>query len=78
MVVGVNGAGKTTTIAKLAYQFKMPEKKYSWCCGYFQGCSNRSAADLGRQGRGSLIKQQMGSDPASVAYDTVKSAVAGK
>lgn len=79
MVVGVNGVGKTTTIGKLAAQLVGEGKKV------FIGASDtfRAAAvdqlDIWAQRAGAtLIKQQMGSDPASVAYDTLKSAVANR
>ena len=77
MVVGVNGVGKTTTIGKLAYNFTQAGNKV------VLGAADtyRAAADeqLERWGEGvgvSVIKHKMGTDPASVAYDTVKSAVA--
>ena len=77
MVVGVNGVGKTTTIGKLAYNFTQAGNKV------VLGAADtyRAAADeqLGRWGERvgvSVIKHKMGTDPASVAYDTVKSAVA--
>ena len=62
LVVGVNGVGKTTTIGKLAWQFKQ-EGKQVWL----------GAADTFRA---AAVKQQMGSDPASVAFDTLQSAKA--
>ncbi|SMC78880.1 signal recognition particle-docking protein FtsY [Cellulophaga tyrosinoxydans] len=76
MVVGVNGVGKTTTIGKLAYQFK--KKGYKVVLG--AGDTFRAAAIdqlqiwADRVGI-PIIKQQMGSDPASVAFDTLSSAV---
>ena len=77
MVVGVNGVGKTTTIGKLAYQFK--KAGYSVVLG--AGDTFRAAAIdqlqiwADRVGV-PIVKQQMGSDPASVAFDTLQSAVA--
>ena len=77
MVVGVNGVGKTTTIVKLAYQFK--KAGYSVILG--AGDTFRAAAIdqlqiwADRVGV-PIVKQQMGSDPASVAFDTLQSAVA--
>ena len=79
MVVGVNGVGKTTTIGKLAHQFTQAGKKVVL-----------GAADTFRAGaidqlqvwadrtNVSLVKQEMGSDPASVAFDTLQSAVSQK
>ena len=75
MVVGVNGVGKTTTIGKLAWHFKKADQKgYSGCCRYFQGrCVDQLSIWAERVGV-PIVKQQMGSDPASVAFDTVTSA----
>ena len=79
IVVGVNGVGKTTTIGKLAHQFTQAGKKVVL-----------GAADTFRAGaidqlqvwadrtNVSLVKQEMGSDPASVAFDTLQSAVSQK
>lgn len=77
MVVGVNGVGKTTTIGKLAYQFTKEGKKV--CLGAAD--TFRAAAieqlDIWAQRVGvPIVKQQTGSDPASVAYDTLRSAIA--
>ncbi len=76
MVVGVNGVGKTTTIGKLAYQFKKAGKKV------VLGASDtfRAAAidqlEIWAERTGvPVVKQEMGSDPASVAFDTLESAV---
>ncbi|MFD2827424.1 signal recognition particle-docking protein FtsY [Leeuwenhoekiella polynyae] len=76
MVVGVNGVGKTTTIGKLAYQFK--KKGLNVVLG--AGDTFRAAAIDQLQIWADrvdvpIVKQQMGSDPASVAFDTVQSAV---
>lgn len=76
MVVGVNGVGKTTTIGKLAYQFK--QQGYNVVLGAAD--TFRAAAvnqlDIWADRVGvSIIKQKMGADPASVAYDTLKSAI---
>jgi fused signal recognition particle receptor len=78
MVVGVNGAGKTTTIAKLAHQFKAAGKNVLiGAADTFRAAAiDQLQIWADRVGVG-LIKQQMGSDPASVAYDTLRSAVAG-
>ena len=77
MVVGVNGVGKTTTIGKLAYQFK--QQGYDVLLGAADTFRAAAVDQLDiwseRVGVG-IIKQSMGSDPASVAYDTLKSAIA--
>ncbi len=79
MIVGVNGVGKTTTIGKLAYQFKKSGKKVVLGAGdtfraaavdQLQIWADRVGVDI--------VKQKMGSDPASVAFDTLQSAVASK
>lgn len=79
MVVGVNGVGKTTTIGKLAYQFKQAGKKVilgasdtfrAAAVDQLQIWSERVGVDI--------VSQGMGADPASVAFDTLKSAVAKK
>ena len=77
MVVGVNGVGKTTTIGKLAYQFKQAGKKV--CLGAadtFRAAAVEQLVIWGERVGVPVVKQQMGSDPASVAFDTIKSAVA--
>jgi fused signal recognition particle receptor len=77
MVVGVNGVGKTTTIGKLAYQFKKAGKNvYLGAADTFRAAAVEQLVIWGERVGVPVIKQQMGSDPASVAYDTVKSAVA--
>ncbi len=79
MVVGVNGAGKTTTIAKLAYQFKSSGKKVLvGAADTFRAAAIEQLQIWAERAGVSLVKQQMGSDPASVAYDTLRSAVAGE
>jgi len=79
MVVGVNGSGKTTTIAKLAYQFKAAGKKVLiGAADTFRAAAIDQLQIWADRVGVSLIKQQMGSDPASVAYDTLRSAVAGE
>jgi fused signal recognition particle receptor len=78
MVVGVNGAGKTTTIAKLAHQFKSAEKNVLiGAADTFRAAAIDQLQIWADRVGVPLIKQQMGSDPASVAYDTLRSAVAG-
>jgi fused signal recognition particle receptor len=77
MVVGVNGVGKTTTIGKLAYQFKQAGKKvYLGAADTFRAAAIEQLVIWGERVGVPVIKQQMGSDPASVAFDTIKSAVA--
>jgi fused signal recognition particle receptor len=76
MVVGVNGAGKTTTIAKLAYQFKAAGKKVViGAADTFRAAAIDQLQIWADRVGVPIIKQQMGSDPASVAYDTLRSAV---
>ena len=75
MVVGVNGAGKTTTIGKLASQFtKKGLKVVLGAADTFRAAIDQLQAWADRTGV-PMIKQQLGSDPASVAYDTLSSAV---
>ena len=77
MVVGVNGLGKTTTIGKLAYQFAQAGKKvYLGAADTFRAAAVEQLSIWGERVGAQVIKQQMGSDPASVAYDTVSSAKA--
>jgi len=78
MVVGVNGAGKTTTIAKLAYQFKNAGKKVLiGAADTFRAAAIDQLQIWADRAGVPIVKQQMGSDPASVAYDTLRSAVSG-
>ena len=77
LVVGVNGVGKTTTIGKLAYQFK--KKGYKVMLGAadtFRAAAIEQLQEWGNRVDVPVIRQEMGSDPASVAYDTLSSAVA--
>ena len=77
MVVGVNGVGKTTTIGKLAYQFKKAGKKvYLGAADTFRAAAVEQLVEWGHRVVVPVVKQNMGSDPASVAYDTLASAVA--
>ncbi len=77
MVVGVNGVGKTTTIGKLAYQFKKAGNKVVLgAADTFRAAAIEQLEIWGNRVDVPVIKQQMGSDPASVAYDTVASAKA--
>lgn len=75
MVVGVNGVGKTTTIGKLAHQFKAAGKKvYLGAADTFRAAAIDQLQIWADRVDVPLIKQKMGSDPASVAYDTLQSA----
>ena len=76
MVVGVNGAGKTTTIGKLAYQFKKKGLKVVLgAADTFRAAAIDQLQVWADRVGVPLVKQQTGSDPASVAYDTLSSAV---
>lgn len=76
MVVGVNGVGKTTTIGKLAYQFKKQGKKVMLgAADTFRAAAIDQLQVWADRVDVPIIKQKMGSDPASVAFDTVQSAV---
>jgi fused signal recognition particle receptor len=78
MIVGVNGSGKTTTIAKLAYKYKQAGKKVLLgAADTFRAAAIDQLQIWGDRIGVPVVKQQMGSDPASVAYDTVRSAAAG-
>lgn len=77
MVVGVNGVGKTTTIGKLAYQFKKAGKSvYLGAADTFRAAAVEQLVIWGERVGVPVIKQNMGADPASVAFDTLSSAVA--
>ena len=77
LVVGVNGVGKTTTIAKLAYQFKKAGKKvYLGAADTFRAAAVEQLCIWGERVGVPVVKQQMGADPASVAFDTLSSAKA--
>ena len=79
MVVGVNGVGKTTTIGKLAYQFKKAGKKvYLGAADTFRAAAVEQLVIWSERVGVPIVKQQMGSDPASVAFDTLSSAVANQ
>ncbi|MCJ7449128.1 MAG: signal recognition particle-docking protein FtsY [Bacteroidales bacterium] len=78
LIVGVNGSGKTTTIAKLAYKYKAGGKKVLLgAADTFRAAAIEQLMIWAERAGVNVIKQQMGSDPASVAFDSVKSAVAG-
>ena len=77
MVVGVNGVGKTTTIGKLAYLYKQAGKKvYLGAADTFRAAAVEQLCIWGERVGVPVIKQQQGSDPASVAFDTLQSAKA--
>lgn len=77
LVVGVNGVGKTTTIGKLAYQFKKAGKKVMLgAADTFRAAAVEQICIWGERVGVPVVKQQMGSDPASVAFDTLQSAKA--
>nr|WP_294724578.1 signal recognition particle-docking protein FtsY [Prevotella sp.] len=77
LVVGVNGVGKTTTIGKLAYQFKKAGKKvYLGAADTFRAAAVEQISIWGERVGVPVVKQQMGSDPASVAFDSLQSAKA--
>lgn len=77
MVVGVNGVGKTTTIGKLASNLKASGKKVMLgAADTFRAAAVDQLVIWSERAGVPIVKQKMGADPASVAYDTVKSAVA--
>lgn len=77
LVVGVNGVGKTTTIGKLAYQFKKAGKNvYLGAADTFRAAAVEQLVIWGERVGVPVVKQQMGADPASVAFDTLSSAKA--
>ncbi len=77
MVVGVNGVGKTTTIGKIASKLQAQGKKVVLgAADTFRAAAVDQLAIWAERAGVDLIRQEMGSDPASVAFDTVKSAVA--
>ena len=77
MVVGVNGVGKTTTIGKLASKYRSLGKKVVLgAADTFRAAAVEQLSIWAERAGVDIVKQEMGSDPASVAYDTVRSAVA--
>lgn len=79
LVVGVNGVGKTTTIGKLAAQFARAGKKvYLGAADTFRAAAVEQLDIWGERVGCPVVKQKMGADPASVAYDTLASAKANK
>lgn len=76
MVVGVNGVGKTTTIGKLAHQYKQAGKKVILgAADTFRAAAVDQLVVWSERAQVEIIKQAMGADPASVAFDTVQAAV---
>jgi len=76
MVVGVNGVGKTTTIGKLAARLKASDKKVILgAADTFRAAAVEQLTIWSERAGVPIVKQQMGSDPASVAYDTIASAI---
>lgn len=79
MVVGVNGVGKTTTIGKLAYQFKKAgHRVYLGAADTFRAAAVEQLVIWSERVGVPIVKQKMGADPASVAFDTLSSAVTNK
>jgi fused signal recognition particle receptor len=79
MVVGVNGVGKTTTIGKLAYHYKKAGKKVLLgAADTFRAAAIDQLTIWAQRVDVPVVRQNMGSDPASVAYDTLNSAIASK
>jgi len=77
MVVGVNGVGKTTTIGKLAHNFKMAGKKVVLgAADTFRAAAVQQLTIWAERVGVTIVSQGMGADPASVAFDTLKSAIA--
>ena len=77
MVVGVNGVGKTTTIGKMAYQYaKAGKKVYLGAADTFRAAAIEQLQVWGERTGCPVVKQNMGADPASVAFDTLSSAKA--
>lgn len=79
MVVGVNGVGKTTTIAKLAWHFRNSGKSVTLgAADTFRAAAVDQLSVWAERTGADIVKQKMGSDPASVAYDTLSSAIAAQ
>ncbi len=78
MVVGVNGVGKTTTIGKMAAQFKRAGNKVvlGAAADTFRAAAIEQLEEWGRRADVPVVKQKLGADPASVAFDTLQSAIA--
>ena len=76
MVVGVNGVGKTTTIGKLAHQYKAAGKRVVLgAADTYRAAAIEQLEEWARRADVPIVKQQQGSDPAAVAFDTLSSAV---
>lgn len=79
IVVGVNGVGKTTTIGKLAYNYKSAGKSVViGAADTFRAAANEQLEIWAERAGVEIIQQQQGADPAAVAFDTLKSAIAKK
>jgi fused signal recognition particle receptor len=79
MVVGVNGVGKTTTIGKLAYQYTQRGKKvFIGAADTFRAAAIEQLCVWGERAGANVVKQAMGSDPASVVFDTLNSALSNQ
>ncbi len=77
MVVGVNGVGKTTTIGKMAAQFKRAGNKVMLgAADTFRAAAIEQLEEWGRRADVPVVNQKLGADPASVAFDTLQSAIA--
>lgn len=77
VVVGVNGVGKTSTIGKLAYRFRnQGEKVLLAACDTFRAAANRQLELWAERAGVQVVRQNMGADPAAVAFDAVRSAEA--
>lgn len=77
LVVGVNGTGKTTTVGKLAYHFRKAGKEvFLGAADTFRAAAIDQLTIWAERTDSHIVKQQMGSDPAAVAYDTLNSAIA--
>ncbi|MDD2559167.1 MAG: signal recognition particle-docking protein FtsY [Bacteroidales bacterium] len=79
MVVGVNGVGKTTTIGKLAHQYTQRGKKvFIGAADTFRAAAIEQLCVWGERAGATVVKQVMGSDPASVVFDTLSSAISNQ
>ncbi len=77
LVVGVNGVGKTTTIGKLAYNYKVNGKEVViGAADTFRAAANEQLEIWAKRADVQIVQQGLGADPAAVAYDTLKSAMA--
>lgn len=77
MVVGVNGVGKTTTVGKLAYNFQQEGKRVIiGAADTFRAAANEQLATWAARAGVEIVQQQRGADPAAVAYDTLRAAIA--